>query len=300
MNSDKSGGYVRLFRKLLQNPIWTQLSPAVLKVAIYFLLRAGHKPVQWYDGSKTIDIPAGSFITSNAGTAAACNISTQQTRDAFSHLSRTHFATYERTRRWTLVTVLNWAAYQAQPGDGEHTKEQAGDRVKNTTETAKGTTNKNKRKKEVNICSSVDEPRTDLFSIDKPPFNTLDSTVDPGQDRTTEPAKWGGNEKQRAFLVFWTLYPRKKDKPEAERAFCRLATSPDEAGRITAALRAQLPELRVANEQSPRSVCPYASTWLNKRRFEDEPASPNHSDRVDGLEDGLQTSDEYWRRLEVQ
>jgi hypothetical protein len=103
---DSTGGYVRLYRKLLQNPIWTQLAPAVLKVAIYFILRANYKPMQWYDGSRNVDIAAGSFITSYASTAAACHLSVQQIRDAFAHLQRTHFAAYRRTQRWTLVSVL--------------------------------------------------------------------------------------------------------------------------------------------------------------------------------------------------
>jgi hypothetical protein len=41
-------GYIKRYRKLRENPIWTQCVPAVLKVAIYFLLRANHKPRQLY------------------------------------------------------------------------------------------------------------------------------------------------------------------------------------------------------------------------------------------------------------
>jgi hypothetical protein len=136
------GGYVRLHRKLVQNPIWTQLAPAVLKVAVYFLLRANYKPTQWYDGRESIDIAPGSFITSYAKAATACNISVQQTRDAFSHLSRTHFATYRRTERWTLVTVLNWADYQA-PQMDENTQETADwNSSENRVENRQGTTDK--------------------------------------------------------------------------------------------------------------------------------------------------------------
>lgn len=139
--SDVSTGYVRLYRKLLNNPVWTQLVPAVAKVAIFFLLRASYKPSQWWDGSKTVEIPAGGFITSYARTAEACNLSVQQVRDAFTHLFGTHFATYARTKRWTLVTVLNWATYQASDDDAEHAKEHRPDRVKNR----KGTTDKELR-----------------------------------------------------------------------------------------------------------------------------------------------------------
>ena len=123
---------VRIYRKLMENPIWTQLTPSVLKVAIYFILRANYRPLQWYDGVETVQIPVGSFVTSYGRTADVCCISMQQTRDAFAHLERTHFATYLRTRRWTLVTVVNYETYQATPDD-ENTPD-------NTHENKQGTT----------------------------------------------------------------------------------------------------------------------------------------------------------------
>lgn len=137
MTEQCNGGYIRLYRRLLQNPIWFQLAPAVAKVAIYMLLRASYKPVPWYDGTT---IPAGSFITSLKSTATACNVSVQQVRDAFDHLSRTQFATYRRTRRWTMVTVLNWASYQASPNDGNT--------LENTERTGQRTPIKKLRSKE--------------------------------------------------------------------------------------------------------------------------------------------------------
>src|ERR1035441_6300049 len=136
---DRRGGYVRLYRKLLQNPIWTRLMPAVLKVAIYFLLRANYESGDWYDGVETVKIPAGCFVTSYATVMAECGLTQQQVRDAFGHLERTHFATYRRTPRWTLVTVRNWATYQA-IADEENT-------VENTNSTWQGTPDKEIKKK---------------------------------------------------------------------------------------------------------------------------------------------------------
>jgi hypothetical protein len=160
-------GFIWLHRKLLENPIWTDLAPAVTKVAIYFLLRANHKPSQWSDGKETVDIPAGAFITSYARTAADCNISIQQTRDAFAHLNGTQFgtqfATYLRTRRWTLVTVSNWAIYQAQQLDG-NTPE-------NTLGTSKRTTDKNIRNKHTPPTPSSEG---EMFDLGHLPFDTLD------------------------------------------------------------------------------------------------------------------------------
>jgi hypothetical protein len=157
---DQSAGYVRLYRKLLQNPVWVQLAPAVSKVAIYFLLRANYKATQWYDGTKVVDLPAGSFITSYARIATACNLSVQQVRDAFTHLFRTQFATYARTERWTLVTVLNWASYQASPDCREHAPEHTVDQAENR----QGTTDKNK---ELRSNTPPTPSNTTTLSIDR-------------------------------------------------------------------------------------------------------------------------------------
>src|SRR5437899_12482644 len=84
------GGYIRLHRKLLQNPIFTRLAPADRNVAGYFILRGGDKPVEWDEGGQVLRVPAGSLVTSYRSKADAGEISTQQTRDAIPPLSRKH------------------------------------------------------------------------------------------------------------------------------------------------------------------------------------------------------------------
>jgi hypothetical protein len=123
---DTPGGYVRIYRKLPENPVWTQLSPAVLKVMIAFLLKANWKQATWYDGATEVQIPRGSFVTSYATMALFCGLSIKQIRGAFEHLERAQFAAYTRAQRWTMVTVLNYGAYQDsedQGGTAEGTSE---------------------------------------------------------------------------------------------------------------------------------------------------------------------------------
>jgi hypothetical protein len=107
-----AGGYVKLYRKLIENPVWTQLSPAVLKVMFAFLIKANWKPATWYDGRSEIQIPRGSFVTSYPKMAEFCSLTPKQVRAAFDHLQRLHFAAYTRAAKWTMVTVLNYSTYQ--------------------------------------------------------------------------------------------------------------------------------------------------------------------------------------------
>src|SRR5580692_10437261 len=105
-------GFVRLWRKITENPVWTTLEASVLKVMLAFLLKANWKPGLWYDGHAQIEIPRGVFITSYKKMAEFCNLSVKQIRGAFRHLEKLGFAAYTRARKWTMVTVLNYEAYQ--------------------------------------------------------------------------------------------------------------------------------------------------------------------------------------------
>lgn len=68
------------------------------------------------------------------------------------------------------------------------------------------------------------------------------------------------------FADFWALYPRKVSKAEAENAWTR-ATKRTPADAIVEGLRRQLPGF----QSKEAEFIPHAATWLNRRRWEDEP-----------------------------
>jgi hypothetical protein len=70
------------------------------------------------------------------------------------------------------------------------------------------------------------------------------------------------------FAAFWIAYPRKVAKPDAERAWQKLALHNGDFERVMNALETQKrsPKWR---EQEGQFI-PHPATWLNGRRFEDE------------------------------
>ena len=70
-----------------------------------------------------------------------------------------------------------------------------------------------------------------------------------------------------AFAKFWDLYPRKTARKKALDAFKR---SRIENGLLETVLKSV--EGHKATEQWQRGVIPHAATWLNQRRWEDQPA----------------------------
>jgi len=74
-----------------------------------------------------------------------------------------------------------------------------------------------------------------------------------------------------AWDRFWAIYPRKVDKAKAIRAWNKLKADRKLMQIMSAALKAQR-----ASEEWRRDngrAIPYPSTWLNNRRWEDEPTA---------------------------
>jgi hypothetical protein len=87
------------------------------------------------------------------------------------------------------------------------------------------------------------------------------------------------------FEKFWTAYPRKDSKVQAEKAFTKIAPNEQTLAEILAGVgRAATSEQWCKDEGK---FIPYASTWLNQRRWEDGGTSVNgHSASVlDGYAD---------------
>lgn len=79
--------------------------------------------------------------------------------------------------------------------------------------------------------------------------------------------------KPERFAGFWNYYPRGEDKPAAIRAWDKLQPSDELIDEMAAALVRQ-----AASESWQAGVgIPYASTWLNNRRWEDEDKKPPRS-----------------------
>lgn len=69
------------------------------------------------------------------------------------------------------------------------------------------------------------------------------------------------------FDLWWTLYPRKRGKGQAVKAY-RAARKKATAEQLLTSLRSQLAEMTAKGDQ----FTPYPATWLNGERWLDQPA----------------------------
>lgn len=175
-------GWIKIYRELLDKPIW-QLSTKEQKVIlITLLLMANHKPKKWEWNGEQFECAQGQFITSIAKIAekSGNDISSQNVRTALKRFEKLNFLTNESTKTGRLITIVNWEAYQGY--DDEANKGANKDLTKTSQRPNKDlTTNKNdkedKNGKKENIYSD-------------------------------------------AFDSFWKVYPRRKVKPRAYKCYC--------------------------------------------------------------------------------
>ncbi|MDR3739299.1 MAG: hypothetical protein P4L40_09800 [Terracidiphilus sp.] len=260
--------FVLVYRKLTENPVWTQLSPAVLKVMIAFLFRANWKPSSWYDGRAQVEIPRGSFITSYAKMAQFCHLSIKEIRGSFEHLERAGFAAYTRASKWTMVTILNYDTYQD---------------LRNEQGTMEGTMSGGMRaqsgatieqiKNKTNTCSSDDEHVSAIPSIDEPPFETTEPGAlfpVPTKQKTTDGLT---PQQEQWFTSWWSEYWRRVSRKDARRAFGKHVKNAARFEQVVTATRAQRPGML----ERPAEKRPHGATWLDAERWNDEPAPAQQS-----------------------
>lgn len=110
-------GFIKLYRKVKDNPVWAQCSPAVWKVFCACLLDANWAHRQWFDGANLVTLPPGSLVTSINSLSASANVTRQQVRDALDWLAKLQITTQRRTHRYTIITFTNWSTYQLADAD---------------------------------------------------------------------------------------------------------------------------------------------------------------------------------------
>lgn len=107
-------GWVKLYRELVDKPIWRTSTPAQKSILVTILLMANHEPNEWEWNREKFSITKGQFVTSLQSIANKCGkgISVQNVRTAISRFSDLEFLTCESTKMGRIITICNWCRYQ--------------------------------------------------------------------------------------------------------------------------------------------------------------------------------------------
>lgn len=106
----ESNGWIKLHRKLLDNPV--MINAELLQLFIYCLLRANHADNEFIFNGKMIMIETGSFIT---GLHVLCKDLKQKQTSIYRRLqllTTLGYLSLKTENKFTIITVLNYKTYQ--------------------------------------------------------------------------------------------------------------------------------------------------------------------------------------------
>lgn len=233
-------GWIKLYRKFLNWEWYKDGNTA--RVFLHLLLTANHKDKQW----KGILIKRGQVLTGRVKLAEALDMSEDQIRTALKHLKATNEITNQTTNKYTLVTLCNFDDYQTllddeSPTDSPTTSPPNPQQIP--------TTKNDKKEKE--------EKKT----IKDAPKKRDPKRITAGQ-----------------FEEFWKLYPGKKvDKGKCLSKWKTICGWKTEDPPTWSQIRIAISE-QSKTSRWKKGMIPHPHTWLNQRRWLDDPAQMNDID----------------------
>lgn len=114
-----TGGWIKLYRQLLEKPIWQESTPEQKVILITLLSMANHEEKEWEWQGEPYKASPGQFVTSLESIKRKCGkgISMQNVRTALKRFEKYEFLTNKPTNKNRLITIVNWEVYQSKDVD---------------------------------------------------------------------------------------------------------------------------------------------------------------------------------------
>jgi hypothetical protein len=141
------GGWIKLYRVLLDDDLWINCTPVQKVVMVTLLLMANHKERKWIWQGKKFSAKPGQMVTSleSIKGKSGKGVSIRAVRTSLTKFESVGFLTSESTNSGRLVTIANWAKYQE--GIKEVTNELTGNRQATDKQVTTNKNDKNDKKK---------------------------------------------------------------------------------------------------------------------------------------------------------
>ena len=253
-------GWVKVHRQALENGwlknhrLWAFLS--------YCLLKASHKETTVTVGYQRVQLLPGQFVFGRKQAAADLDMTERQIRTVLNRLISGQNLSVQTTNKFSIVTVVNWRAYQGDSDDIDHQN------VQQVTSKCPASDHKqelkNEKKKEI-PSSSGDEAGAKV----------ADFFVTKKKKKMTGP-------RLDSFLQFWEVFNYKSGKAEAADAWLEIPL-------LNKAVVSQILSAAKVEAQDRDAVRTVGKTpkmaqgWISGRRWEDEAmttSTPSPEDKL--------------------
>lgn len=105
-----SNGWVKIHRKLLENPICQK--PNYFSLWIYLLLKANHKEHKYMWNGEIIVIKEGQMVTGRKALSSETGIPETTIERVLDYLEKSSQIGQQKTTKFRLITIINWKEYQ--------------------------------------------------------------------------------------------------------------------------------------------------------------------------------------------
>ena len=163
------GNWIKLNRNIRKHFLWDFTKPLYLMAWIDILMSANYADKKIMVDSKFMLVKRGSFVTSTVQLSERWQCSRGTVNRILALLEQDNMITTERTRRYTIVTVENYALYQDKPTTDDTTRST---QHKNIKELYKNIKNREERKETRARGGSEGAEKKDDF------HNLLDENAD--------------------------------------------------------------------------------------------------------------------------
>ena len=227
-------GWVSVYRELLEKSIWLESTPEQKTILITLLLMANHAPKKWEWRGESYEVQPGQFITSLDSIAkkAGKGVSIQNVRTALKRFEKLEFLTSESTNKNRLITIGRWEFFQSE------------EVRTNKLINRQLTSNQQTTNKQLTTNNNVNNDN----NVNK---NTLSN-----QDL-----------KER-FDSIWKLYPNKKGKDKAFKAYCKAVKEKISDETIIDGIARFTKEIQI--KQTEKRYIAHGSTWFSQKRWQDD------------------------------
>lgn len=108
--NNPAGGWIKLHRKLLNNPLTSR--PAWAWLWVYLLLKASHEENSIIWNKKPLVIKRGQLLTGRNTMSKETGVTAQSIRSCLDYLKSTNQVTIQTSNKWSIITICNYEQYQ--------------------------------------------------------------------------------------------------------------------------------------------------------------------------------------------
>ena len=204
------GNWIKLYRKMIDDPAFVNSTPAQVKVLLTVMFLAAWTPKKWDVLGHEFTIQPGEVFVSTRDLAdrAGDGVSREIVRKALVRFEKLGFWTLKRTRKGTLIHIVNWRKYQLYEGNENPRGNPSGTHGE-PTENPSGTHGEPSNKKESKNSKNV---RREEYNTPLPPKGGKGGVV-PLFEKFS-----GDNQELLSALKEWQEMRKRMKKPLTEKA----------------------------------------------------------------------------------